>query len=91
MWKPKMDPYEFRCPHCYTGLKLPTRLEFGLPNGDPKSLVVRPAGSIMCPNCASFYKFKKIWDRGISVKLEVYHDGDLEPCFTKFYKKTKVK
>lgn len=90
MLKPKMDPYEFRCRNCHTGLRLPTRLEFELPNGDPKSLVVRPAGSIMCPNCASFYKLKKIWNNR-QVLLEVYRDGELDPCYVKTYRKAKVR
>ena len=87
---PQMSSYEFRCPNCKTGLNLPRTVEFELPKGNYKCLITRTAGSISCPNCGVLYKLKKIWDYG-TVKIEVYEDGNLEPCFVKIYKKAKVK
>lgn len=83
---PQKNPYEFKCPECHTRIPLPTKLTFTLPNGSPRCIIKRSAGSHSCVNCATLYRFFKIWDHG-TVKLEVYEDGTLEPLFVRIYKK----
>lgn len=90
MIKPQKSPYEFKCLECGTTINLPRKLEFELPNGDEKCLIVRPTGNSGCPNCGVRYKFKKVWDYG-TIMVRVYKDGDIGPCFVKTYKKATVK